>query len=145
MRSTRLIRIAAEAEAIRIRQLTRRQITRVVMGAVALIFLAAALASAHAAAYFALRNSVAPVYAALIIVGADVVLCAIFAMFAARSSPGSVEREALEVRRQALVQLGESVALWTVLTPLVRFLPRQSLYTLLLAALTARHLTGGGR
>jgi hypothetical protein len=144
MRSTRLIRIAAEAEAIRIRRLTRRQIVRVVFAAVALIFLAAALGAAHAAGYFALRGVVSPLYAALIIAGADVVLCVIFAMLASYSSPSTVEREALAVRQQALLQLGESVALWSVLTPVARYLPKQSLYGLLLAALTARHLAGGG-
>ena len=145
MRAQRLIRIAAAAEAIRIRKLARRQTVRVVMGVIALVFLAGAIASGHLAGYLALRDVVAPVHAALIIVGADIVLCLIFVLLAARSRPGAVEREALAVRRQAVEELGESVALWAVLTPVVRYLPKQSLYTLLLAALTARNLAGGRR
>ena len=145
MRSTNLIRIAAQAEAIRIRRFAKRQITRAVLGVIALIFLAAALGSAHAAGYFGLRSVVAPVFAALIVLGVDIVLCLVCVVLAIGNRPSAVEREALVVRRQALVHFGESVALWTVLTPVIRFVPRQTLYTLLLAALTARNLTGGNR
>jgi hypothetical protein len=138
MRTTRLVRIAAEAEALRLRRLVRRQIVRGVLGAVALIFLGAALASAHIVGYFALRYVIAPVFAALIILGIDVVLCVVFVVLAVSNGPGEVEREALSVRRQALLQA-------SVVTPVARYLPKQTLYTLLLAGLTARHLAGGGR
>jgi len=145
MRSTNLIRIAAQAEAIRIRKFAKRQIIRAVFAVIALIFVAAALGSAHAAGYFGLRYVVAPAFAALIIFGVDVVLCVVCLVLAIGNRPGAVEREALMVRRQALMHFGESVALWTVLTPVIRFVPRQTLYTLLLAALTARNLASGDR
>jgi hypothetical protein len=145
MRVTRLIRIAAEAEALRLRQFARRQAGRLVLGLIALVFLAAAVAVAHAVGYLALRLVLKPVFAALIILGIDLVLGAVFGMLAARSSPGQVEREALAVRRQAVAYLEQSVALWTVLTPILRYVPRRSLYSLLLAALTARYLAGARR
>jgi hypothetical protein len=123
MRTLRLARIAAEAEGLRLRRQAQRMVVRAVFGVMALVFLAWALAFAHVAAWFALRvnGDVAPWAAALIIAGGDAAITLFLLLIAARSSPGQVELEALEVRRRALESATRGFALATVLVPLTRF------------------------
>ncbi len=60
---------------------------------------------------------VGPVTAALIVLGVDVVLCIVFGVMAARSSPDRIEQEALQVRQTAVHQIGQSLALVAMLRP----------------------------
>jgi hypothetical protein len=102
MRPLRLARIAAEAEGLRLRQRVRRTAIQAVFGVVALAFLVGAIAFVHVAAWCWLRQSWEGQYAALILAGADLVLAALLALLATRSSPGKIELEALAVRQRAL-------------------------------------------
>jgi hypothetical protein len=123
MRSLSLYRIAAEAEGLRLRRMSQRTVTRVAVGAVAMVFLTAALIFAHLVVWFWLRTMFSELVAAAIIGGGDLVLGLILVLFAAVSSPGRVEREALQVRRQALAGAGSvlaPMALATVAVPALR-------------------------
>ena len=123
MRSLSLYRIAAEAEGLRLRRKSQRTVTRVAVGAVAMVFLTAALIFAHLVVWFWLRTMFSELVAAAIIGGGDLVLGLILVLFAAVSSPGRVEREALQVRRQALAGAGSvlaPMALATVAVPALR-------------------------
>jgi hypothetical protein len=141
MRALRLARIVAEAEALRWRHLLRRQRTRVVLGAIAALFLLAALAALHAAAVLALMRIVAPIYAVLSLAGADFVIAAALGAVAARDAPGPIEREAIQVREIARAEIVNAAAATASLAPLVRSLGARKAYGLALAALTARYLT----
>jgi hypothetical protein len=122
MRTLRLARIAAEAEGVRLRQQARRTVVRVTIGLIGLIFAGWALAFAHVAAWYWLRESVgwAEPGAAIAITGADLIIAAVLVVLAARSSPGRVELEALQVRQQALESATSGFALTTVLVQTVR-------------------------
>jgi hypothetical protein len=122
MRTLRLARIAAEAEGLRLRRQAGRTAVRVVVGLIGLMFLGAALVFAHIAAWYWLRVGAgwAAPGTATAITGADLVIAAFLAVLAARSSPGRVELEALQVRRRALETATGSFALVTVLTPALR-------------------------
>ncbi|HEY3847826.1 MAG TPA: hypothetical protein VGL95_12000 [Acetobacteraceae bacterium] len=122
MRTLRLARIAAEAEGLRLRRQARRTAVRLAIGVVALIFLAWALAFAHVAAWYWLREGVgwAQPGTAMAITGADLVIAAFLALLAARSSPGRVEMDALQVRQRALESATSGFALTTMLVPAVR-------------------------
>ena len=102
MRSINLLKIAAEAELLRLRALLTRQGRRAAFGIVAVIFTLGVLVLAEMASWQVLRLYVAPISATLILLGITLVITAIFGALAARSSPSHTEREALRVRRQAL-------------------------------------------
>jgi len=141
MRAAQLARAAAEAEGLRLRLLARRQVARLVCAVIALVFLVAALAVAHVLAWLGLRAYFNNLYSLLIVLAADCLLLLIFALLAAISSPGAMEREALEIRQSAVSQLGASVTTLMVLRPLLSRLSGRSLYSLVLAGLTARNLS----
>ena len=121
MRTLRLARIAAEAEGLRLRRQAQRTAGRVVIGLIALVFAGCALAFAHVAAWFWLRQSVgwAQAGSALALTGADLVIAVFLGLLMARSSPGRVEVEALQVRQRALESVTSSFALTTMLLPTV--------------------------
>jgi hypothetical protein len=124
MRSLRLYRIAAEAEGLRLRQMSQRTVVRVVLGIVALVFLTAALIFAHLVVWFWLRTIFSELVAAAIICGGDLVLALLLVLFAAVSKPGRVEREALQVRQSALAGAGNAItpmALASMAVPALRF------------------------
>jgi hypothetical protein len=122
VRSLRLARIAAEAEGLRLRTQVQRTITRLIMGMVGAVFVFAMLVWVHITVWFWLRVDIGwgQAIAALIITGGDAVLAAFFALLAARSSPGRVEIEALEVRRKALDSAGRSLVFSAGLVPALR-------------------------
>jgi hypothetical protein len=124
MRTLRLARIAAEAEGLRLRRQTRRTAVRVVVGVIGLMFLGAALVFAHIAAWYWLRIGAgwAEPGTAMALTGADLAVAAFLALLAARSSPGRVEVEALQVRRRALESASGGFALATVLAPALRLM-----------------------
>jgi hypothetical protein len=133
MRTLRLARIAAEAEGLRLRRSAQRTAIRAVCGIIALGFFAWAVLFAHVAAWFWLRLSWEARHAALIVACADLVLAAVLAVLASRSSPGRVEREALAVRRRAIESVGGALAFSAMATQVLR------LFTNLLA----RRRSGG--
>jgi len=106
MRSINLLKVAAEAELLRLRALLARQGRRAAFGAVAAIFMLGVLVLAEITGWQVLRLYVAPIPTTLILLGINFAIAALFGALAARSSPSHTEREALQVRRQALDAAG---------------------------------------
>jgi hypothetical protein len=122
MRTLRLARIAAEAEGLRLRRRAQRAAVRIGMCLIGLMFAGWALACAHVAAWFWMRQSLGwgEAGAAIALTGADLVLAAFLVLLAARLPPSRVETEALLVRQKALESATSSLALTTLLVPTVR-------------------------
>ena len=101
MRSVNLLKVAFDAELLRLRAMMARQGRRAAFAVIALIFALMVLALAEATGWLALRHRFESIPATLILLGVNLVIAAIFGVLAARSSPGHTEQEALRVRRQA--------------------------------------------
>ena len=124
MRSINLLRIAAEAELLRLRAMMARQGRRAAFGIIAFIFVLGVLVSTEAAGWQVLRLYVASIAATLILLGVNLVIAGIFGLLAARSAPGHAEQEALQVRRQALEAARGSLA-FTAAVPVATTLLRR--------------------
>jgi hypothetical protein len=111
MRAANLARLAAQAEALRIQHMLKRQGMRAALGLIGVIFVFGVLVWIHAAAWQGLLMYVRAIYATLIMLGVDLVIAIILGLLAAKSSPGRTEREALEVRKRALGEARNSLAL----------------------------------
>ena len=101
MRSINLLKIAAEAEVLRVRAMLERQALRAAFGVIALVFALAVLVLAEVAGWQELRRHVAPIHATLILLGIDLVIAAIFAVLAARSGGESVSSSRRSARCNA--------------------------------------------
>jgi hypothetical protein len=124
MRAPNLVKVAAQAEVLRIQHMVKRQGVRAALSLAALIFIVGALASANVAGWQVARMYVEPIYASLIMLGVNLLIGIIFGLLAARSSPSQHEREALEVRQRALREARSSLALGAavpVATTLLRY------------------------
>jgi hypothetical protein len=124
MRAPNLVKVAAQAEVLRIQRMVKRQGIRAALGLVGLIFIVGALAFANVAGWQVARMYFEPIYATLIMLGVNLLIGIIFGLLAARSSPNQPEREALEVRRRALREARSSLALGAaipVATTLLRY------------------------
>ena len=119
MRTLQLARIAAEAEGLRLRHTARRHTVRAVLGVGALSFALGAIVFCHIAAWFWLSMSWDEPVAALTIAGADLVVAAVLALVAIRSSPRRVEAEALALRTRALDHVATSLTIPALVTPLL--------------------------
>jgi hypothetical protein len=115
MRATNLVKVAAQAEILRIQYMLKRQGRRAAFGLVAVVFILGALALANIVGWQVARFYVAPIYASLIMLGANLLIAMIFGLLAARSSPSRHEREALDVRQRALREARSSLALGAVI------------------------------
>ena len=102
MRNLNLLKLAFDAEILRLRAMLARQGRRAAFGGVAIVFALAVLALAEVAGWQGLRLRVEAIAATFILLGINLVIAAIFGLFAARSSPAHAELEALRVRQQAL-------------------------------------------
>ena len=111
MRATNLAKVAAQAEILRLQHLLKRQGIRAAFGLVALIFLVAVLVFANVIGWQVARLYVSPIYASLIMLGVNLVIAAVFGVLASRSTPSREEQEALDLRRQALHEARNSLAL----------------------------------
>lgn len=124
MRTLRLLRVAAEAEGLRLRYMARRTAVRATLGVIALAFLIGAVVFTHIAAWSWLRLTWAELPTALMLAAADIVLAALLALLVARSSPGRVEAEALAVRQRAWESAIGTAALPAILLELLRLANR---------------------
>jgi hypothetical protein len=117
-----LLRVAAEAEGLRLRHTVQRSVTRLVAGVIGLVFLLGALAFAHVAIWFWLRIDLQWIQYATAgaLAGLDLLIALICVFMAARSGPGRIEVEALAIRRQALANVTQTAATATVVIPVVR-------------------------
>ena len=102
MNSLGLLRVAAEAELLRIRILLKRQAWRGAYGGIAGVFGLSVLAVANVLVWQLLRLAFGPIETTAILLGINLALMAIFGWLAARSTPSLAEREALRVRQDAL-------------------------------------------
>ena len=127
MRTVRLARVLAEAEALRLRRMARRLAISAVMATVAVLFLLAALAVGHFAIYLALEPSQGDVHSVLYLLAGDVLIAIVVGGFVAINGPGRVEREALEVRQTARLQLSQSLTVGAMIAETTRAIgPRQA-------------------
>jgi hypothetical protein len=125
VRSINLLKLAFEAELLRLRAMMARQGRRAGFAVIALTFALAVLALAEATGWLALRHRVESIPATLILLGINMVIAAIFGILAARSSPGHTEQEALRVRRQALGAARTTLAFTAAVPALTHLLGRR--------------------
>jgi hypothetical protein len=121
MRPVRLVRIAAEAEGVRLRAMMARIVTRAIFAVIALFFILGAVTFGHIAAWYEIRIALNQSYLATagILGGADSLLAIILLFLASRSTPSRVEIEAREVRRQALTGIGSAMNVTQLALPLL--------------------------
>jgi hypothetical protein len=120
MRTFSLVRVAADAELLRLRLRARRGAVRAVLALVALGFLAGAAVFCHLALWYWLRHHFEPPQSALILAGIDIALAVILALLAARSTPSRTELEALDVRHRAVEGITASLAFSAIAMQLFR-------------------------
>jgi hypothetical protein len=124
MRAPNLVKVAAQAEVLRIQRMVKRLGIRAALGLVGLIFIVGALAFANVTGWQVARIYFEPIYATLIMLGGNLLIGLIFGLLAARSSPSQPEREALEVRQRAVREARSSLALGAAIpmaTTLLRY------------------------
>src|SRR3712207_5306387 len=111
MRLFRLLQLAAQAEALRWKRTGRGYAIQAGFGAGAAVFGLMMLAMLHLAAFSAIaQTNVGPVWAALIVAGADLVLAGLFGFLASRGGLDPVAVEAERVRGTAPPQAGAQAA-----------------------------------
>ena len=121
MRLFRLLKLAAQAEALRWKRTGRGYAIQAGLGAGAAVFGLMMLVMLHLAAmaWFAQTN-VGPVGGALIVAGVDLVLAGLLGFLATRGGLDPVAVEAERVRDNALRQVGDQTARAAVILPIVR-------------------------
>src|SRR4051794_23300940 len=114
---------AGAAEGGRVRAGATRIVPPVVYAAIALVSLLGALTFAHIAAWYGTRPGlqVTPIATAGVLGGIDLLIAIILGLLARRSTPSRVEREALQVRQEAVANLRSAVNVTQVALPLLRF------------------------
>ncbi len=127
MRALRLARLAAEAEGLLLRRQLRRAVGQAILGAVALLFLAGAVAMLHIAAWLRLSPLWGGDLAALAIAGVDIAVAAVVAWLATRPPRDAVMTEAALLRDRAIGEIRAAFGLSSLLRPLVALLVEQIL------------------
>lgn len=120
MRLIRLLRIAAQAEALRWKRLGRGYVIQAALAAVAAVFALMLLLMLHVAALVWLSDMLSGVWAALIVAFVDLVIAALLGVLAARRAEDPLAVEAERVRDDALRQVGDQTARAAMLAPLLR-------------------------
>lgn len=120
MRVIRLLRLAAQAEALRWKRLGRGYAIQAVFAVVAAAFALMLLLMLHVAALVWLSDMLGGVWAALIVAFADLVITALLGFLAARRAEDPLAMEAERVRDDALRQVGDQAARAAMLAPLLR-------------------------
>ncbi len=114
MRAVELAKVAAAAEALRLRRIARRQAMRAAYGAVALVFAVAVLIVLHVVAWNALQPTLSPTLASVVVLVVDALLMAVFGVMAMRSAPDPIEAEAKQIREQALIEMRQSITVMSM-------------------------------
>ncbi|HYZ63477.1 MAG TPA: hypothetical protein VE650_13590 [Acetobacteraceae bacterium] len=125
MRAVELAKVAAAAEALRLRRFARRQGMRAAFGAGAAVFGIAVFVLLHVLAYHLLRLGLGPVVSSLILLAVDVIVAGVLAFLAMRNEPDEVEREALAIRRQAVQEAKRAATVMAVAGEAARLLIRR--------------------
>lgn len=108
MRTVELAKVAASAEALRLRRLAYRQGMRAAYGAGAGVFAIGVLVLLHVVAYNAMVPHVSPLVASLILLAFDVIVVAVLGYLALSNKPDAVEDQAKMIRQQAIVEMRKS-------------------------------------
>lgn len=108
MRTVELAKVAASAEALRLRRVAYRQGMRAAYGAGAAVFAIAVFVLLHVVAYDAMVPAVSPLIASVILLAVDLIVAAILGYLALSNKPDAVEDEAKMIRQQAVVELRKS-------------------------------------
>lgn len=121
MRLLRLARAAFDAERLYLRRMARARGIQAGLAAVAAVFALLLLLMLHVAAFAALIEAGwRPVGAALLVALGDLVLAGGFVLAASRAGHDKVAEEALQLRKAAMSQLGDSAARAAMLAPLLK-------------------------
>ena len=120
MRMFQLLRLAAQAEALRWKRTGRGYAIQAGLGAAAAVFALMLLVMLHVAALIWLSRDWTSLQAALIVCAVDVVVTAILFWLAARHAYDPVSVEATRVRDDALRHVGDTTARFAMLAPLLR-------------------------
>ncbi|MDO9710154.1 phage holin family protein [Paracraurococcus lichenis] len=120
MRMFQLLRLAAQAEALRWKRTGRGYAIQAVLGAVAAVFALMLVIMLHVAALIWLARGRDPAVAAVIVAAVDLVLAGILGWLAARHAEDPVALEAQRVRDDALRQVGDTTARAAMVLPLLR-------------------------
>ncbi len=110
MRTVDLAKIAASAEALRLRRIARRQGMRAAYGAGAAVFGIAVFVLLHVVVFYLLVPHVSPLIASIILFVFDLVVAAVLGSMALSNKPDSIEDEAKMIREQAVVEMRRSVS-----------------------------------
>ncbi len=109
MRTVDLAKIAASAEALRLRRIAVRQGKRGAYGAGAAVFGIAVFVLLHVVAYHAMVPNISPLIASIILLVFDLVVAAVLGYLAMSNKPDAIEDEAKTIRQQAIVEMRRSV------------------------------------
>lgn len=109
MRTVELAKVAAAAEALRLRRIARRQAVRAAYGVGAAVFGIAVLVVLHVVGWNALQPLLTPTQASLVVLAVDVVLAAGLGFMASRNTPDAIEIEAKAIREQAVIEMRQSL------------------------------------
>ena len=123
MRAVNMMKIAAEAELLRLQSMLKRQGMRAAYGLLAFVFALGVLALLNILIWQLLRLTMQPIYATLILLVINLVITAAFGVLAMRSAPSQAERDALEVRQRAVRDLRGSLTI-SALVPIAGTLLR---------------------
>ena len=111
MRTVELAKVAASAEALRLRRIAVRQGRRAIYGVAAAVFGIAVFVLLHVVAYNAMVPAVSPLVASFILLAFDLIVAAILGYLALSNKPDAVEDEAKMIRQQAVVELRKSATM----------------------------------
>ena len=111
MRTVELAKVAASAEALRLRRVAVRQGRRAAYGVGAAVFGIAVLVLLHVVAYNAMVPAISPLFASLILLAVDLIVAAVLGYLALSNKPDTVEDEAKMIRQQAIVELRKSATM----------------------------------
>ncbi len=114
MRAVELAKVAANAEALRLREMASRQSMRAAYGGAAAVFGIGVLVLLHVVAYNMMVPNISPLVASLILLAFDLIVAAVCGLKALKSMPGAVELEALAIRKQAVHDMRGSVTLMSL-------------------------------
>lgn len=121
MRLFRLLQLAAQAEALRWKRTGRGYAIQAGLGVGAAVFGLMMLIMLHLAVFTWLAaTNLGPVFGALVVAGADLVLAGLLGFLATRNGLDPVAVEAERVRDNALRQMGDQTARAAIILPMVR-------------------------
>ncbi len=126
MRPVNLVKVAVEAEYLRLQAMLKRQGMRAVYGLLAFVFVLGVLALLNIFIWQLLRLYMQSIYATLILLAINLVIAAAFGVLALRSTPSQAEHDALDVRQRAVRELRASLTI-SALIPVAGTLLRSNL------------------